>query len=48
VETEHIIQINENLTHFQRITLDNTPFKWVVNLKKNLQIFGNVLRELVS
>lgn len=48
LETKALVQINENLTNLQRMRLQMTPFKWIVELKERVQISGVLLRELVS
>ncbi|KAK7342289.1 hypothetical protein VNO80_25236 [Phaseolus coccineus] len=48
VRTEHIVEINRNLIAFQREMILQTPFKWMVEVEKVLDISSSLLRELMS
>lgn len=48
LDTKSLVEINTSLTDLQRIRLQQTPFKWIVDLKEQIKISGVLLRELVS
>jgi len=48
VQTIVIIQINHEMSPFQRQKLETTPFNWLLCLEEPLQISNVVVRELVS
>jgi len=48
VQTEHIVQINRNLTSLQCQRIEATPFEWMLQLQEELDISSPVLREMIS
>ena len=48
VQTDVIVQINREMSPFQRQKLETIPFKWLLCLEEPLQISNVVVKELVS
>ena len=48
MQTDVIVQINREISPFQRQKLETTPFKWLLCLEEPLQISNVVVKELVS
>ena len=48
VQTEHIVETNKSLISFQRQRMQQTPFKWMLEVEDILDISNMVMRELVS
>ena len=48
VLTQYIVDVNRKLSSFQRQRVQQTPFKWMVEMDKVLDISNNLMRELLS
>ena len=48
MQTDIIVQINREMSPFQRQKLETTPFKWLLCLEEPLQISNVVVMKLVS
>ncbi|KOM42777.1 hypothetical protein LR48_Vigan05g038100 [Vigna angularis] len=48
VQTQHIVQVNDCLSSFQKERLKSTPFKWLVDMVDDMVISSPILIELIS
>ena len=48
MHTNHVVEINCNLTTFQRQKIQQTTFKWMVEVENVLDISNTFLQELMS
>ena len=48
VDIDVIVEVNKKLCDFQWAKLKRTPFKWLVQMTKPINIFCPLLRKLVS
>ncbi|KAK7364758.1 hypothetical protein VNO80_13500 [Phaseolus coccineus] len=48
VLTQYIVDVNRKLSSFQRERIQQTPFKWMVQMEKVLDISNSLMKELLS